>query len=222
MVCTGVAAELATEHGVTTCGLGVDVTSRDSVQRSTAATEAGLGGPCDVIVANAGILVIKPALDISDEEWRRVLEVNLTGAFTTAAVFAARLTEAGMPGSIIFSSSLFGVRGGAGNAAYSASKFGLIGLAQSMAAELAPQQIRVNAVCPGQIGSVMLEGLFAERSQANGTSVDDERSRFTQRIPAGRLGRTDEVADTYVYLASDLSAYVTGQHVIVDGGWSVA
>jgi NAD(P)-dependent dehydrogenase (short-subunit alcohol dehydrogenase family) len=128
---------------------------------------------------------------------------------------------AGRAGSVIFTSSLFGTRGGAGNAAYSASKFAIIGLAQSMAAELAPAGIRVNTVCPGQIDSVMMDHLFEERAAAADTTSEQERARFVSRIPLGRLGDPPDVADTYVYLASSLSAYVTGQHIIVDGGWNV-
>lgn len=110
---------------------------------------------------------------------------------------------------------------GAGNGAYSASKFGLIGLAQSMAAELAPVGIRVNVVCPGQIDSAMLNSLFQDRAVENDRTPAQERQQFTNRIPLGRLGSAADVADTFVYLASDLSSYVTGQDITVDGGWSV-
>ena len=90
-----------------------------------------------------------------------------------------------------------------------------------MAAELAPMGIRVNVVCPGQIDSDMLTALFAERAAENDRTPAQERQLFTSRIPLGRLGAPADVADTFLYLASDLSGYVTGQDITVDGGWSV-
>ena len=107
------------------------------------------------------------------------------------------------------------------NAAYSASKFGVVGLMQCMAAELAPRGILVNAVCPGQMDTEMLRGLFRDRAARRG--VDEARllADFEARIPVGRLGGIDELAGTYVWLASDLGRYVTGQAVTVDGGWQV-
>jgi NAD(P)-dependent dehydrogenase (short-subunit alcohol dehydrogenase family) len=218
--CAAAARRIGDRYGVPCAGVAVDVTDRDSVARCAATAEQVIG-LCDLLVVNAGVLVLKPALEIATAEWQRVIDVNLTGAFHTATVFAARMVERGQSGGVIFTSSLFGVRGGAGNAAYSASKFGVIGLAQSMAADLAGHGIRVNAVCPGQISSPMLDDLFTRRAQSNGTSPDAERADFEARIPLGRLGGTDEVADTFVYLASALSSYVTGQHLVVDGGWRV-
>lgn len=214
------AAAIAERHGVRALGLGVDVTDVESLESAADRVESELG-VVDVIVANAGILLAKPAIEIEPREWNAVIAVNLTGAFHTATVFARRLEKAGRNGSVIFSSSLFGIRGGRGNAAYSASKFGLIGLAQSMAAELAPAGIRVNSVCPGQIQTAMLDDLFRRRAEQNGTTATEEQSSFEERIPMGRLGSAEDVADTFVYLASDLSAYVTGQSIVVDGGWQV-
>jgi NAD(P)-dependent dehydrogenase (short-subunit alcohol dehydrogenase family) len=169
----------------------------------------------DVVVPNAGILHLAPATEIDGARFRASLEVNLTGAFLTARAGAARMREGGR---IVFTTSLFGLRGGAGNAAYAASKFGMVGLMQSMAADLAPRGIAVNAVAPGQIATEMLEALVAQRL-AQG--MPDPRERLLARLPTGRLGTPEEVAGTYVYLASDLSAYVTGQTILVDGGWQV-
>lgn len=214
------AAEVADSTGARTVGLAVDVTDPDQLRAAADTIEQQLG-VCDVVVANAGILLLKPALEITPAEFVAVLGVNLVGAFQTAAEFARRLVAAGRDGRVIFTSSLFGTRGGAGNSAYAASKFGLLGLAQSMAAELAPVGIRVNTVCPGQIESAMIQQLFAERAAAAGSTAEAERAAFVRRIPLGMLGSPDAVADTYVYLASPLSSYITGQHVIVDGGWSV-
>ena len=214
------ARELAERHGGRAIGVDVDVTDADSLEAAADRAERELG-VVDVIVANAGILSAKPALEMELGQWQSVIGVNLTGAFLTATVFARRLQASGRPGSVIFSSSLFGLRGGRGNAAYSASKFGVIGLAQTMAAELARDGIRVNSVCPGQIASAMLNDLFSRRAEQNGSSVDHEREVFVERIPSGRLGSAEEVADTFVYLASDLAGYVTGHSLLVDGGWQV-
>ena len=215
-----VAAEVAGSTGRRTLGLSVDVTDAARL-RAVADQISSELGVADVVVPNAGIMLLKPALEISPVEFESVLRVNLLGAFQTATEFAARMLAGDRPGSIIFTSSLFGTRGGAGNAAYSASKFGLLGLAQSMAAELAPVGIRVNSVCPGQIESAMIRQMFEDRATAAGSTAQSERAQFIRHIPLGVLGRAEEVADTYVYLASPLSAYVTGQHLIVDGGWSV-
>jgi NAD(P)-dependent dehydrogenase (short-subunit alcohol dehydrogenase family) len=208
------------ETGAPVLGVAADVTDAAGLHRAAEEVVARLG-PVDVVVPNAGILVLKPALQMSAEEFEAVLRVNLFGAFLTAVEFARRMPDQGADGRIIFTSSLFGLRGGVGNAAYAASKFGILGLAQSMAAELAPAGIRVNSVCPGQIESAMIQQLFEDRATANGTDARDERELFARHIPLGGLGSPDDVADTYVYLASSLSSYVTGQHVVVDGGWSV-
>ncbi|KMO84122.1 SDR family oxidoreductase [Mycolicibacterium chubuense] len=201
-------------------GLAADVTDAAHLRQAADAIEAELG-PVNVVVPNAGILVLKTALDITPQEFDAVLRVNLFGAFLTATEFARRMPSSDADGRIIFTSSLFGLRGGVGNAAYAASKFGILGMAQSMAAELAPSGIRVNSVCPGQIESAMIRQLFEDRAAANGTTPESERSAFARHIPLGGLGDPDDVADTYVYLASPLSSYVTGQHIVVDGGWTV-
>jgi NAD(P)-dependent dehydrogenase (short-subunit alcohol dehydrogenase family) len=217
---TAAAREVATTTGGRALGLAADVTDALRLREAADEIEAELG-PVDVVVPNAGILVLKTALEIEPEEFDAVLRVNLLGAFLTATEFARRMPDSGADGRIIFTSSLFGLRGGVGNAAYAASKFGILGLAQSMAAELAPAGIRVNSVCPGQIESAMIQQLFEDRASANGTHPAEERAAFARHIPLGGLGHPDDVADTYVYLASRLSSYVTGQHIVVDGGWSV-
>lgn len=214
------AAQVAAGTGAVTAALAVDVTDDAALAAAVDRAEAELG-PVDTVVPNAGVLLLRPALDIPPAEFDDVLRVNLSGAFRTATELARRMVAHGAGGSITFTSSLFGLRGGAGNAAYSASKFGVLGVAQSMAAELAPAGIRVNTVCPGQIESAMIDQLFEERAAAAGTTPDAERAAFVRHIPMGRLGTPEEVADAYVFLASPLGAYVTGQHLVVDGGWSV-
>jgi NAD(P)-dependent dehydrogenase (short-subunit alcohol dehydrogenase family) len=214
------AREVAGATGARTLAVRLDVADADAT-RAAAERVARELGEADIVVANAGILALHPAVDTPLATWRRVLEVNLTGAFLTATTFARRLQARGAGGRIIFTSSLFGLRGGRENAAYSASKFGMIGLMQCMAAELAPDRILVNAVCPGQMDTAMLRDLFRERAALRGVTEEQARGALEARIPLGRLGAMDELAGTYVWLASDLSRYVTGQSIAVDGGWQV-
>lgn len=210
--------------------LALDVTEEAATEAAVAACVRQFGR-LDIAVANAGVLALRPAVELSVADWNRVLAVNLTGAFVTARAAAAQmLRQAGggpiqggpvQGGRILFTSSLFGLRGGVENAAYSASKFGMIGLMQSMAAELAPSGILVNAVCPGQMDTAMIRQLFAERAALRGVPEAEVRGALERRIPVGHLGPLDQLAGTYVYLASELGRYVTGQSIAVDGGWQV-
>lgn len=198
----------------------LDVTDEEATERCADACFAE--GGVDIVVPNAGILVLKHAIDTDLANWRRVIDVNLTGAFITATSFARRMVERRRPGRIIFTASLFGVRGGPENGAYSASKFGMIGLMQSMASELAAAGILVNSVCPGQIDTKMIQQLFQDRAVLRKVSPESLRADFEAKIPIGKLGPLDELAGAYVYLASDLARYVVGQSLVIDGGWQVA
>lgn len=195
----------------------VDVTDPVSVEQAAAHANTVLG-PVTCVVPNAGVLHLGPTLDMDLEQWRRVLEVNLTGAFVTAQVLGRRLRDQGSGGSIIFTASLFAVRGGADNAAYSASKFGMLGLMECLAAELAPIGITVNAVCPGQIQTEMMDKLSIDRAAQYDITPEAVLDNLRSTIPMGRLGEPSEIADTYVYLASSLARYQTGQALVVDGG----
>lgn len=218
--CGPAAADLNAAWPDSAAAVPLDVTDEAATEAALDAAEAM--GPLDIAVANAGILLLRHAVDLDAAGWRRVLDVNLTGAFLTARAAARRMVRAKRPGVILFTSSLFGLRGGVENAAYSASKFGMIGLMQCMAAELAPAGIRVNAVCPGQMDTDMIRQLFADRAALRGVEASAVRGELEARIPQRRLGPLDELADTYVYLASGMSRYVTGQSITVDGGWTVA
>ena len=212
--------DAARDLGGGAVGIGMDVTDPVSVAAGFSAAEDALG-TVDVVVANAGVLHLQRAVDLEPERFRRVLEVNLTGTFLTCAEGARRLLAADRPGSIIASSSLFGLRGGVENAAYSASKFGVVGLVQCLAAELGVAGITVNAVCPGQVDTVMMRELITERSRLTGTPPEEVERAMLVRVPSRRFATVEEVADAYVWLASDLARYVTGQSVVVDGGWQL-
>lgn len=218
------AAALCARRPGAAAALTLDVTDEAATHAAVAECVSRFGR-LDIAVANAGILALRPATELTLADWNRVLAVNLTGAFLTARTAAAQMLRQGSQGRgggrILFTSSLFGLRGGVENAAYSASKFGMIGLMQCMAAELAPAGILVNAVCPGQMDTAMIRQLFVERAALRGVPEAEVRGALERRIPVGHLGPMEDLAGTYVYLASDLSRYVTGQSIAVDGGWQV-
>jgi 3-oxoacyl-[acyl-carrier protein] reductase len=160
----------------------------------------------DVLVNNAGITRDKLFLRMSADDWNQVIAVNLTGAFNVTKAFApAMLKQRG--GSIINIASVVGQTGNAGQANYSASKAGLIGMTKSLAREFAARGVRVNAVAPGFIRTAMTDA-FSE----------EVRNQMMQAIPLGRLGEPADVADIVMFLASDLASYVTGQVINCDGG----
>ncbi len=214
------AADRLVADGARAVGVVMDVTDEASVAAGFDEAERGLGA-VDVVVANAGILVLERALELSVADYRRVLEVNVTGTFVTCREGARRMVHGGRGGRIIVSSSLFGLRGGVENSAYSSSKFAVVGLTQCLAAELGEHGITVNAVCPGQVDTVMMRDLIAERARLTGSSVTEVEQAMLARIPSRRLARPEEVADTYVWLASPMAGYVTGQSIVVDGGWQL-
>jgi NAD(P)-dependent dehydrogenase (short-subunit alcohol dehydrogenase family) len=213
-------AQTLAAAGVGATGVAVDVTSSESVQ---AALKACLErhGRVDIVVANAGVMYLGHVLDTPLREWQRVIDINLTGAFLTCQVFGRQLVEQGTGGMIILTSSFFGLRGGRENGAYAASKFGMVGLMQCLAAELGPYGVLVNAVCPGQVDTQLLRTFFRDRALLRHESEQSVRRSLEDRVPLGRLAQTEEVADAYVFLASGLNRYITGQSISVDGGWSI-
>jgi meso-butanediol dehydrogenase / (S,S)-butanediol dehydrogenase / diacetyl reductase len=182
-----------------------DVADAEQVARAFGRVDELLGG-VDVLVANAGISIRKPFLEIRSEDWRRVLDVNLTGVFHCAQQAAGRM-DAGDGGVILMTASTNGLTGHPFYADYNASKAGVILLARTLARELAPR-IRVNAVCPGYVLTPMQE---AEYTPAMLAEVDAS-------IPLGRHARPEEMAALFAFLASDDAAYFTGAVISVDGG----
>jgi len=166
-------------------------------------------GGLDIVINNAGITRDGLIARMPADAWDEVLRVNLASAFYVCkAVSMHLLSRRG--GSIINMSSVVGLHGNAGQTNYSASKAGLIGLTKSLAQELAPRGVRVNAICPGFIGTEMTEKL-----------TDDQKAALFGRIPLARMGKPEEIAGAALWLASDLSTYVTGQVITVDGGMTM-
>ncbi|PIE04318.1 MAG: 3-oxoacyl-[acyl-carrier-protein] reductase [Spirochaetales bacterium] len=164
-------------------------------------------GSLDVVVNNAGITRDGMVFRMSLEQWESVLKVNLTGAFLVAREAAAFMALKQKSGSIVNMASVVGQMGNAGQTNYSASKAGLIGFTKSLAKETAKRNVRVNAVAPGFIETAMTAKL-----------TDEVKADYAKAIPLGRMGVPEDIANTVLYLASDLSSYVTGQVLRVDGG----
>ncbi len=187
-----------------------DVSDEAAVQGMARAVEAHFGR-VDVLVNNAGISNISPAEDISVEQWRRVLEVNLTGPFLLIQAFG-RLMLAQGSGSIVNVSSIAGLLGIADRAAYNTSKHGLVGLTRTLAAEWGGRGVRVNAVCPGWVKTEM-----DQHDMGSGAYTDAD---IEGRVPMGRFATPDDIARAIAFLADPReSGFINGHTLSVDGGW---
>jgi NAD(P)-dependent dehydrogenase (short-subunit alcohol dehydrogenase family) len=189
------------------CG---DVSSEQDVERAAREVEQRYGR-VDVLVNNAGISFIRPAEETGAGEWRRVIDVNLTGPFLLSRAFGRIMLRQG-EGAIVNVASVAGLAGISDRAAYNASKHGLIGLTRTLAAEWGGRGVRVNAVCPGWVKTEM-----DVADQAGGAYSDAD---IENRVPMGRFARPDDIAQAIAFLADpSLSGFVNGETVRVDGGW---
>jgi NAD(P)-dependent dehydrogenase (short-subunit alcohol dehydrogenase family) len=192
-------------------GLALEVDLRDPAQATRCvANVIDRFGHLDVLVNNAGVVVRKPALQLTVEDWDAVLDVNLRGAFFLAQA-AGKVMTSRRSGRIVSIASIFGLVGGPNRAAYSASKGGLVSLTRSLAVEWAPFNVQVNAVAPNVTPTPMTEKLLSDPN-----AVD----AITTETPAGRLATAEEVGDTVAWLAVSAPAYITGVTLPVDGGWT--
>ncbi|MGQ0580826.1 MAG: glucose 1-dehydrogenase [Reyranella sp.] len=192
--------------GVKATAVDLDVQSGASI---TAAIEAA--GPLDIVVNNAGISIVKPALDMPEADWDSVVDTNLRGAWLVAQGAARRWVADKRPGSIVNIASILGLRTIGQVAPYNASKAGLIHLTRALAMEWARHDIRVNAICPGYIETEM-NGPFWKTPGGQ---------RLIERIPQRRIGQPGHLDGALLLLASEAGAFMTGSVVTVDGGHTV-
>jgi gluconate 5-dehydrogenase len=198
------------ENGIECLAIPCDISDSDQVDATVAATVEHFGG-IDVLVNNAGISWGSPIDTMPLTKWREVMETNVTGSFLMARAVGREMIKQGRGGSIVNVSSIAGLVGTSSDVldavGYSTSKGALISMTRDLAVKWAVHEIRVNAVAPGFFDTRLSEGVLKHN-----------RTRIEQSTPAGRIGRSGELAGTVVYLAAPASTYVTGQVIAVDGG----
>lgn len=205
------AQEIAQATGVKAAAFVCDVTDPQAVEE-TMGRSAQVTGSLDILFNNAGIGPHKDALEVTPEEWRKVLDVNLNGIFYVATAFARYLEANNKGGSVINTASMSGliVNVPQRQASYNASKAAVIHLTKTLAVEWVQKGIRVNCISPGYIATDLI-------SQVR----EDWRQQWTDMIPFGRMGRPEELAGAVIYLASSAASYTSGCNIVIDGCYSV-
>ncbi|KAB7898743.1 SDR family oxidoreductase [Rouxiella sp. S1S-2] len=193
----------------------LDVTDAQAIQ--DAAVEIG---PLDVLFNCAGVVHSGDILSCSEQEWQFALDLNVTAMFHTIRAFLPAMLARSSGSIINMSSVASSIKGVPNRLAYSASKAAVIGLTRSVAADYVTCGIRCNAICPGTVESPSLHQRIAAQAKAEGRSETEVYQAFVARQPIGRIGKTSEIAQLALYLASDASSYTTGTVQIIDGGWS--
>jgi gluconate 5-dehydrogenase len=207
----GVLEETARELGSRVRPMVFDVSDHAAAPEFVGRVTGEIGAPT-VLVNNAGTHAKKPALDTSEEELQRLLDVHVVGAMALSRAVAPAMMERGR-GSILFISSMAAVFGIPEVSAYSAAKSALLGVVRTLAVELSPSGVRVNAIAPGWIGTDLVDGVMA--------ADPARKERILARTPAGRFGTPEDIGWAAVYLCSEVAGFVTGTQLVVDGGISI-
>jgi len=213
-----VAKDIEQQTGRQAMGVAVDVTDEAQVEAMVRQARDRFGR-LDILIANAGIVIAGGIDEFPAKGWRKVIEVNLVGYFLCAK-HAARVMKEQSSGVIIQINSKSGKKGGYRNSAYAASKFGGIGLTQSLALELAEHGVRANAICPGNLldSPLWVDSLYAQYAKKWGIPKEEVRPLYESKVPLGRGCTYDDVTNVVVFLASDAASYMTGQAINVTGG----
>ena len=201
-----------------------DVSSSQAVDEAVAQALKRFG-KIDILVHCGGIRgsMTTPIIDLTEEEWRAILDINLTGSFLISRAVARTMVPDGEGKKIVLIGSMAATKGYAGSAGYCASKHGILGLGRTLAAELAQYKINVNIINPGGFDTNLRDEEIIKRAQTQGISVaeaveQERQSGPGSRIPLGRLGRPEEIADLVFFLVSEQSDYITGEAIIIGGG----
>ena len=203
------AAEIRATGGRASAHL-LDVTD-DAQTQDVADAVVAETGRIDIAFCNAGIREIVPAQELPLTEWRKVIDVNVTGVFTTAQAVAHKMIADGKGGAIVNTASTLGVMAANSRCAYATSKHAVVGMTKALAIDLAPFHIRVNAVGPGVIRTPLTERYFQD---------PEMHARVNNIHALGRVGVPDEIGKAVLYLASDEASFCTGTHLVIDGGWT--
>lgn len=204
-------ADEIARHGAEALFAQVDVSDSAQVRNMIRETVSVYGG-VDILVNNAGIELAKTVTDTTEEEWDRLMDINLKGVFLCSREAIPVMQRQG-GGVIVNVASELGLVGGTEIAAYSASKGGVVQLTRAMAIDHAADHIRVNCVCPGPVATPLLEAIIR-----NSSHPEQERRSIVEKTLLKRVGRPEEIANVILFLASDESSYMTGSTVLVDGG----
>jgi sorbitol-6-phosphate 2-dehydrogenase len=212
------AADIASTTDRRAIGLKVDVTDEAQVEEMVRRTVSEFGR-LDIVVSNAGILIAEEATEFPAKQWQAVINVNLVGYFLVAK-HAARVMREQRRGVILQINSKSGKKGSYRNSAYAASKFGGIGLTQSLALELAEHGVRVNSICPGNLldSPLWVDSLYKQYAKKWGITEAEVRQKYIDQVPMKRGCTYDDVCNVVVFLASDQASYMTGQAINVTGG----
>lgn len=196
--------------GVKTLVVPTDVTKETDVKYLLNKTLDEFG-KVDILINNAGVTIKKPALEVQEEDWQKIMDINLKGEFLCARIIGEQMVNQ-KSGSIINMASVGGHLGLIGSLGYCATKGGILQMTRVLASEWARDNVRVNAVSPGYVETELVEGAMSARPEL--------REKIVNRTPMGRLARPEEIVGASIFLASDASSYVTGISLIVDGGMS--